>query len=386
MRRVIEKVAIVGASARAAAFSALRAGYHVVAADLFADADLARVANATRIAAYPDGFADWLAATECDAWMYTGALENSPNLVDRMAMIRPLLGSQGTGLRNVRDPLTLQEAIARAGVPFPESRASADGLERDGSWLCKTYGGASGSGVWRLDSDAALHRAEREHAIFQRVVPGEPAAAIFVVSKDGAKLWGVTRQFVGLFGAGPWQYVGSLGPIDVGPLVKSQLAALGELLAKRFELRGIVGADLILGDEGASVIEVNPRYTASVEILERASGLPILAAHVAACGPDDGVLATARHASTPAPRFHAKTIVFAPRTATILPTFFEWAMERAATSSDPPWLADIPHPGEVIQAGRPILTVFAAGDTEVACERQLRERIAEVESLSYGYV
>jgi predicted ATP-grasp superfamily ATP-dependent carboligase len=161
---------------------------------------------------------------------------------------------------------------------------------------------------------------------------------------------------------------------------------LGELLCKRFELRGIVGVDLILGDEGASVIEINPRYTASVEILERASGLPILAAHVAACGADDCVPAAARHTSASAPPFHAKTIVFAPQTATILPTFFEWAMERAAPNSELPWLADIPHRGEVIQAGRPILTVFAAGDTEVACERQLRERIAEVESLAYGFV
>jgi predicted ATP-grasp superfamily ATP-dependent carboligase len=381
----IERLAIVGASARAAAFSALRAGLDVVAADLFADADLARVANVTCIANYPDGLADWLAGTQCDAWMYTGALENSPNLVNRMAMIRPLLGSQGEGLRDARDPMILQAVLAERGVPFPESHASADGLERDGSWLCKTYGGASGSGIWQLHGDAALHRAEREHAIFQRVVPGESAAAIFIVSKDCAQLWGITRQFVGLFGAGPWQYVGSLGPIEIGPLARSQLAALGELLSNRFELRGIVGADLILGDEGATVIEINPRYTASVEILERANGLPILIPHVAACDADDGVPATSRQSAVSAPRFHAKTIVFAPRTATILPTFFEWAMDRAAPHNPLPWLADIPHSGEVIQAGRPILTVFAAGDTEIACERQLRERIAEVESLSYGF-
>ena len=143
----IRKLAIVGASARAAAFSAIRAGYEVVAADLFADADLARVAAVTRISNYPEGLADWLAATECDAWMYTGALENYPDLVDRMAAIRPLLGNSGAPLRDVRDPMKLQLALTGAGMLFPETRTSPAGLPLDGSWLCKTYGGASGSGV-----------------------------------------------------------------------------------------------------------------------------------------------------------------------------------------------------------------------------------------------
>jgi predicted ATP-grasp superfamily ATP-dependent carboligase len=381
----IERVAIVGASARAAAFSAHRAGYEVVTADLFADADLARIAEATRIANYPDGFVDWLDATDCDAWMYTGALENSPNLIDRMALIRPLLGCHGARLREARDPLLLQQLVRDAGLHFPETRVDGEPLSLDGSWVCKTYGGASGSGVWLLDGEAALHRAERERAVLQRFIAGDPAAAIFVISERCAELWGVTRQFVGRFGAGPWQYVGSLGPIDVGPAVASQLAALGDLLANRFALRGIVGVDLILRDGSAWVIEINPRYTASVEILERVDGRPILAAHVSAFEPSsEGPVAD--HVTAPAPRFHAKTIVFAPRTATILPSFFAWAIERAAPSDEPSWLADIPHSGEVIQAGRPILTVFAAGDTEVACERQLRERIAEVEARSYGHV
>ena len=46
---------IVGSSARAAASSAVRAGFFVRAGDLFADADLAQVAEATRVADYPAG-------------------------------------------------------------------------------------------------------------------------------------------------------------------------------------------------------------------------------------------------------------------------------------------------------------------------------------------
>src|SRR5262245_56065277 len=128
------KLAIVGASARAAAFSALWAGYEVAAADLFADADLKRACPATRISDYPTGLADWLAATPCDAWMYTGALENHPELIDRMAEVRPLYGNRGASLRLVRGPLRLQQALRDADLAFPDTRATAEGLPLDGSW------------------------------------------------------------------------------------------------------------------------------------------------------------------------------------------------------------------------------------------------------------
>ena len=140
-------LAIVGASARAAAHSALRAGFQPVTADLFADADLGAFATATRIAPYPDGLLDWLRAVEPPAWMYTGALENHPDLVDQMAWIAPLWGSPGDVLTRVRSPVELLHALTSNGLLFPETRTSPDGLPLDGTWLVKTYHGASGSGV-----------------------------------------------------------------------------------------------------------------------------------------------------------------------------------------------------------------------------------------------
>ncbi len=93
----LKRLAIAGASVRAAAFSALRAGYDVVTADLFADADLRAHCDATRIeAGYPEALADWLAATECDGWLFTGALENHHELINAMAKLRPLMGSVNT--------------------------------------------------------------------------------------------------------------------------------------------------------------------------------------------------------------------------------------------------------------------------------------------------
>jgi predicted ATP-grasp superfamily ATP-dependent carboligase len=349
------RLAIVGASARAAAFSALRAGFDVVTGDLFADADLARHCPATRVQQYPEGLVEWLAGAQCDAWAYTGALENYPDLVDRMAAIRQLIGNSGDALRDVRNPLVLQQVLNERDIAFPETRAMADGLPWDGSWLCKTYRGSSGSGVWRLDGAAALDRAQRERAVFQRFVYGQAAAAIYAFAGDSGELLGVTRQLLDHADSAAWRYAGSIGPVSVSSEARAQLARLAEVLANRFGLQGIVGVDFVLTEAGCAVVEINPRYTASVEIVER-------------------IRATA----TAARRWHAKRIVYAPLDATVSRTFHDWALAESSLDMAACNLADIPTAGERIPAGRPVLTAFAEGDSDDHCERRLAERVAEV--------
>lgn len=381
MTAPVRKLAIVGASARAAAFSALNAGFEVATADLFADADLARECDATRVERYPDGLADWLAAGDCDAWLYTGALENHPDLVDRMATLRPLVGNRGDVLRNVRDPLWLQTALTERGLAFPETRSSADDLPLDGSWLCKTYRGASGSGVWRLDGTQALDQANQRGAWFQRHIEGAPYAALFVVASHAARLLGVTQQI--LSEQNEWQYSGSIGPADLSDSIAAQLDALGVLLHE-WELRGIVGVDFLVADNVAVGVEVNPRFTASVEIVERLAGGSAVGAHVAACTASAPPQPSGSKNSMPLGRSHdAKAILYARREAMITPLFHRWAMTCASLDPLRRALADIPNAGEVIPAGRPVLTALATGSSRTDCQQRLADRLADVESHLY---
>src|SRR5262245_39322822 len=111
---------VLGASVRAAAFSALRAGFFPHAVDLFADRDLAAVCKAVKVANYPHDFIAALAAAPNAPWIYTGGLENYPRLIDRLTTIRPLLGHHGDVVRQVRDPRQLADAARAAGLAFPE--------------------------------------------------------------------------------------------------------------------------------------------------------------------------------------------------------------------------------------------------------------------------
>jgi predicted ATP-grasp superfamily ATP-dependent carboligase len=385
---VNQPLAIVGASTRAAAASAIRAGFLPVTADLFADADLRAIATTTRISPYPDGFLDWLRTIEPPAWMYTGALENHPELVDQMAWIAPLWGNPGDVLQRVRSPWELAATLRAAGLLFPETRPTAAGLPQDGSWLAKTYRGASGSGVREFGipfpfGEGLRQGSEPSSTVFQRRIPGTPAAAVFADIDGVAVLEGITRQLIGepWLGAHGFQYAGSIGPLPVATKTKETIEHLGQVLTEEFELTGLFGIDFMLDGDQVWTIEVNPRYTASVEICERVTGSHAIVSHVAgiASAPVSALNMCAR-ASTLS---HGKAILFAKRDIRISHVFAEMSLAEALRT---PWptLADVSPAGTVVDAGRPILTVFAEGETIEAVEQRLQQRVEELERLIYG--
>ncbi len=115
-------------------------------------------------------------------------------------------------------------------------------------------------------------------------------------------------------------------------------------------------------------VEVNPRYTASVEILERGLGVAALGWHVAACR-DQRIAADVPAADG----WHGKAIVYAPCDLRVGEEFVA-AFDRANEGRAWPVVADLPAPGTTIRRGQPIVTVFAAADNQAEVEQQLQER------------
>ena len=368
------RLAIVGASARAAAFSALRAGFEVVTADLFADEDLCRRCPATRIDNYPEGLAAWLAEQDVDAWMYTGALENNPDLVDRMAAIRPLWGNRGEALRRCRDPFELLRQCSDHGVSFPDTAPEPRGLALDGRWLAKTYSGANGVGVWRLSHQSSISNAIIAGAVYQSFVSGLSASAVFMIGDDECNVLGVTQQLIGepRYGAAQWAYCGSINRPDFNATFAGELAQIGEMLGHAFGLRGIVGVDLIADSNRVWLIEVNPRYTASIEVIER-SGISVATLHARCFGfPAELVDITTGFGA------RAKAVLYAKRDFVFDETLAEWAMRESLANR----MADIPSSETAFRQGQPVVTVLVDADVDDAHE-QLSNAVDRVESRLY---
>jgi predicted ATP-grasp superfamily ATP-dependent carboligase len=365
---------ILGASTRAAAFSALRAGFEPVCADLFADRDLGSVAAVERIAAgdYPRALAAAAERAPAGPWIYTGSLENHPRLVARIARHRPLWGNDAPILHAVRDPLAVAKALRRAGLPAPAVRRDPHGLTRDGSWLVKPLASGGGRGIGSLERDHEV--ATARPCYYQQRIPGPSFAAVFVASRAASTttLVGVTRQVIGRPGF-PFAYAGSVGPWPLAEGVRERIERVGRTLAAAFGLVGLFGVDLILREGIPWPVEVNPRYTASVEVLELGLGRALLADHARACDRATDV-APLLPRGLPRPGLVGKLIVFAPTRCR-----FPGAPEPASASDapfTPPAIADVPDQGAHFEPGEPVLTVFAEGSTIDDCRLRLRRRRA----------
>ena len=370
MSRVIT---IVGSSVRAAAFSAVRAGFSIHAADLFADLDLRRASAAIAVADYPPGLETALVGPHQGGWIYTGGLENYPSLVDSWAGIRPLWGNAGEALRRVRRPNLVAAALVDAELNAPHVEFDSRLISRDGRWLIKGLRSSGGAqvGVWNEHSPDPSPAADY---YFQQLVAGCPCSAVYVAAGGAAVMLGATRQLIGerWTGASGLRYCGSVGPLDLPESIERNFARIGAVLAERFNLAGLFGVDAIVNQRGVWPVEVNPRYTASIEVLERASGFHAIDLHVTAC--KEGDLPAARR--WPRSAVGGKAILFADSRVHISAAIADlFEHELAAVW---PAVADIPAPGTIIEPGWPILTVFATGGTERETLDRLKQRAQEV--------
>jgi uncharacterized protein len=366
-------VILIGASVRAAAWSALRANLRPWCVDLFADADLERVACVRRVSAssYPRGLSAPLADAPNAPLMYTGGLENYPHVLAHLP--RRLWGNGADVVRRVRSPFELARQFAAHGLPYPSVRAAP----APGRWLLKARRSAGGLGVRRWigqDFNPRTH-------YLQQHLAGTPVSAVFVGRRDAhATLLGMTQQLIGT----PWlhargfAYAGTIGPIPTAPETNRTWQRIGELLAGEFALRGLFGVDAILHNEVPWPIEVNPRYTASIEVLERSLDIAALQLHRAAFE-DIPVPASIRN-QPGAPLTWGKAILFA-RKDVVFPPVGPW---HGVTVDGDPWLADIPHPGEPIVTGHPVLTLFDTGQNASDCLVRLQESAQALDRTLHG--
>jgi predicted ATP-grasp superfamily ATP-dependent carboligase len=372
---------VIGASARAFATSAVRAGWRVYAADLFADLDLQAAAAGTACVrdfagGYPTGFVAAVRSFPVAAFCYVGAMENHTAVIRAIARERTLLGSAPEAFSAVRDPWSLQRLVRHAGLASPECRTDPDGAPRDGSFLVKPLASAGGHGIAPWDVAA---RSPMGTSVWQRRVVGVDWSAAYIVSAAGGRLLGASRQLVGLpwCYARPFAYCGSIDePLaGVPTAVRRQFAALGSALAA-CGLRGAVGVDAVVDASGTVwVIEVNPRPCASMELIERATGQSIAAAHLAACG--GAVAEPPAHPATPL-RW-AKAVLYAPQELVVdgawLDRVAAWQREWSAGTTHAA-IADIPASGRTVPVGGPVCTLFAAAATPALAIERLRERAA----------
>jgi hypothetical protein len=389
-----------------------------MALDLFGDRDLERLCRC-RVPGRDGGgerttaaLLRAAAALRPRAVAFAGGMETHPGLLARLERRTFILGNSARTVRAVRAPECFFPLLDREGIPHPRTWA------RPPRWA--PPGAPASAGVLaaraRLDLRAARRArggaaARRDRAgllappaptllwkprrggggarirPFDGAVPGPagagyvqervrgvPGSVAFVADGRHCRILGYCRMLSGepALGAAGFAYCGNLW----GPREEWLPAAAARVLARaaarvtaRFGLRGLNGLDFILERDRPLVLEVNPRYTASMELIEEGSGLRLFALHRDACL--EGRLPDPfgeEWEGWPVRAWIGKGIVYAPADLEV--------------SSAAPFEAlrarDVPAPGTRARAGSPLCTLVARGRRIADCRRRLFEGAARL--------
>lgn len=369
---------IAGASTRAAAMSALRAGFRSIAFDRFGDVDLRRLCGAMAIRAedYPENLPGLIDrhAPPGTPLVYTGALEHYPQTLRQISAHRPVWGNPGPFDLQHAMACGLAEVLAPLNWRLPRI-ASCPAAE--GRWLWKPVRSGGGRGIrWLQPGQPA-----EPSGLVQEWIEGESFSAVALADTEQAVLVGLNRQAVGVpwLHAAEFSYCGSVGPICLpAPDAGAFHQALAQI-ARAGNLRGLFGVDLIHDAHGWWLIEVNPRLTASVEVHELALREPLMHWHVRCFQERTPLADWPRRAAL---QSVAKAVYFVPRNLVPCRTFPRGEFLAADWSpwQVPPW-ADVPEAGSPLVAGQPLLTLLAAGPlgSEDDLWDSLRNRVQALE-------
>ncbi|WP_164101793.1 ATP-grasp domain-containing protein [Candidatus Laterigemmans baculatus] len=346
---------LMGGSVRAAAESAASDGWEVSAIDRFGDVDTRRAARSWQPLPPELDFDGLLERLPPGPLVLTGGMEQWYQRLERVRDQRPVLAPPTATIERLRDPVFLQSLAERCGFRFPRFRLPTT-REVPPGWLAKSRRSTAGLGV----SASRINPRNDDHYLQKRVA-GRPWGASFLASDSSTELLGVCRSLFQNLGATPFLYSGSLGPLPVRTECQQKLQRLGEAIRQELALRGLFGIDLIAdSSDELWVLEINPRMTASMELLERRLGSSLVTRHVAA----HGVVREQREAHGDASSSHLAD-------ATLGLKRIVWS--RAACRWDPEWelttvgtlvtLHDIPQPGTSIERHTPLVSLGVRGQS-----------------------
>jgi uncharacterized protein len=331
-------VLIAGFATRHVAQSAWKAGWTVYAVDHFCDQDLswytADRVKFDELDELPDRILEMAGRHNPDFFVPTsGAEAFSPPV--------SLAGTDARTAARLLDKLEVQRFFEAGEIPVPPL-ATGD----DFPYLVKPRSGAGG---WRnaiIRSPADLDRWAREsewaEPLFQELVQGVPASVSCLADGSRAVAVTVNEQLLRGGDTSPYGFTGSVTPLD-HPLAE-RMKALAVRAAGESGCRGSVGVDFVLGEE-AVAIEVNPRFQATVDTVEAATGLSLFSLHMDACR---GVLPNAMPGAACCA---ARRILFADRDMVV----------KEDLAGFGPGITDIPWPGTSFEEGQAVVSVLGTG-------------------------
>lgn len=364
-----DTLVVAGLWVRAMAQSARRAGWRVIALDLFGDRDTRaearawrRIGDAARFEIDPERLATELdgasRSPDVIGWVAGSGFEAQPAWLD-LAPGLPRLGMSSADVAALRDPLRWFATLDALALPHPPV-AWRHGPGTLG-WLLK-HGG--GSGGWHIresrpqDGQLPLPAG----TVLQQRVAGASMSVLFLADGERARRVAISRQDVRALGEHPFVYHGACGPVRDPALEAAADHALAAL-APACGLRGLASADFIATEQGPLWLEINPRPSATMLLYDDLLPRGLMHAHVQACA------GTLPAAPRQAADLRGHRVVHAPAPVEVDAVLSDALAARRRCH-------DLPTPQARVGKGEPLCSVSAQAATDADLHAALeRERL-----------
>ncbi|MBT8507768.1 ATP-dependent carboligase [Methanomicrobiaceae archaeon CYW5] len=350
-------VLIAGFATRHVVQSAWRAGYEVCAIDHFCDQDLTWYAKEWSIFEeldqIPSLIEDYINRYPIDAIITTSGAET-------IAGDPRFCGTPPDIAGRFLDKSRIQEFFLETGIPAPA--VLPEGVYPA---FIKPLNGAGG---WRnsLVRTEAEEEAWRElwpddPYIRQTPISGTPCSVSCIANGTEARAIAVNEQFMrGGDGERAFGFAGACTPFATEET--EALADIAERIVTASGCVGSVGVDFIVSEDGIYAIEINPRFQATLDIVEESLARSVFDLHLDACR---GRIPPVR----PLPAgYVARTILFADHDLRVGDDLKHLA----------PAVADIPWKGTEIEEGSAVISVYGRGSSRDEALSLLDKTITQV--------
>jgi predicted ATP-grasp superfamily ATP-dependent carboligase len=190
-------------------------------------------------------------------------------------------------------------------------------------------------------------------------VSGLTYSALFLADGHTAMTVGFNTLWTTGFSEQPFLFAGA---ISHAPLSQGQRQQIEDHIAALVRVSGIIGLNsldfMVNHRDELQVLEVNARPSATMALYDQDTPDGLLAAHIRACR---GALPV----SVAASKVRAFRVCFAPTRVVSMP-MADW----------PPWCADLPMAGSIVEPGQPLCTILAEGDDPVDVDRLITQNLS----------
>lgn len=381
---------VLGFSARAAAECAVRAGHRPIVVDFCGDRDLTVLGCQYHSMADP-AWLDWLVDQPTSGpILITGGMEHqSLKLYEyfrRNGRSREAIDS----VLAMRDIQNWQRWAQESDIVWPESISIADAslqhdptMDSHSRWVLKSNQSVGGQGVhdWPIkNATSRQHFLDNSKTYYlQKKQEGTGIGVTFLTSDFGTILLGGaesgfedTQSFMPKY-----TYRGSIGPCQLSETSLARLRSFGQRVGNQARILGLWQADFIVNQESMALLEINPRWSASMELLDVAMEERLVGWHVACVNKSVEIkawrqlsLRSDQRILTTPQRVLGKLIHYAPDDFVVSESqasqWWEvrWDSGKTLPTERTWFAADIPPAHTQVTRGQPIRTSMMVGRTK----------------------